>query len=102
MYDCKCMTDVYISVDTGPSTADSQHRKKSKRKHSSCQNVDSKTLRKTLSRDSDKQHIKIRRKQRKNVDGDSAPSLEQPVVVTSRSRKKKPGVKKLKHKQMSS
>lgn len=84
--------------DNGPSAADSQHSRKRKRKHSSRQTVDNKTLPKTLNRDSDRQHIKIGTKQRKNIDKDPAPSLEQPLVVTSSLRKKKRGVKKLKHK----
>lgn len=88
--------------DTGPSAAGSQDSRKRKQKCSTSQNIDSKTSRKTSN--CDKQRIKGRKKQRKNINRDSASPLEQPVVATSSSKKKKRVVKKLKHKhkQMSS
>jgi len=96
------MTDVF-SVGVGPSAADARHSRKRKKKHTSNQNVDTKTSSKSLNHDGHKQHVKTQRKQRKNVNRDSVQSLEQPVVLTSSSRKKRHHAKKLKrkHKQTS-
>jgi len=95
------VTDYFLYVDTSHSAADSRHSRKRKWKHSSDRNIDRKTLPKASNHDGFKQHVRIRRKQKKNTNCDSLPSSERPAVVTCSSKKKNRGVKKVKRKQKS-